>query len=253
MGYKIKLEIFEGPLDLLLHLIEKQEIDIYDIPIAKITDQYLSYLQAMEQLDLQIASEFLVMGATLLSIKAEMLLPRPTVLQDEEEPLPDPREELVVKLLEYQKYKKVIEQLRNLELENQKIYSHPFDLGSFLATRPPINPLNNVSPWDLLEMYRRALEAAATPAPVHQVLQETATVGSQMKMIMEKLPTYREGAEFSELLPAKPPASLIVVTFLALLELLKTGQIEVCQQVNFGRIHIFPARQRADGGQQNVV
>lgn len=253
MGYNIKLEIFEGPLDLLLHLIEKQEIDIYDIPIARITDQYLSYLQAMEQLDLQIASEFLVMGATLLSIKAEMLLPRPTVLQDEEEPLPDPREELVVKLIEYQKYKKVIEKLRNMELESQKIYTHPFDFNSFLANRPPVNPLNNVSPWDLLEMYRRALEAAAAPAPVHQVFQETATVGSQMKMIVGKLQDHPEGAEFSEFLPAGSPASLIVVTFLAILELLKMGKVEVYQQVNFGKIRILPARQRADGGHQYVV
>lgn len=253
MGYKIKLEMFEGPLDLLLHLIEKQEIDIYDIPIAKITDQYLSYLRAMEQLDLQIASEFLVMGATLLAIKAEMLLPRLAVTEDEHDPAPDPREELVVKLIEYQKYKKVVEKLRNLELENHKIYTHPFDIGSFLANRPPVNPLNNVSPWDLLAMYKRALEAAATPAPVHEVLQETATVSSQMKMIIEKLQCYPEGAEFSEFLPAKASTSLIVVTFLAILELLKTGKIQVFQQINFGKIRVLPLGQRADGGHQNVV
>ncbi|HHW06570.1 MAG TPA: segregation/condensation protein A [Clostridia bacterium] len=253
MSYHVKLEIFEGPLDLLLHLIEKQEIDIYDIPIAKITDQYLSYLKAMEELDLTVASEFVVMGATLLSIKAKMLLPRPPVSQDSSEPLRDPREELVVKLVEYQKYKRAVEELHKRELENQKRYTHPFDLSSFLAGFPPINPLHNVSPWDLLEMYKKALEAAASPPPVHEVLQETATVSSQMKTILELLYQHPAGLEFGDLLSPRPSRALIVVTFLALLELLKTGQVDVYQTVNFGRIRILPRVQSAGGGQENVV
>lgn len=253
MGYHIKLEIFEGPLDLLLHLIEKQEIDIYDIPISQITDQYLSYLKAMEELDLTIASEFIVMGATLLSIKAQMLLPRPPASQDSSEPVPDPREELVVKLVEYQKYKKAVEELRRRELENQKRYAHPFDLTSFLSGFPPVNPFQNVSPWDLLEMYKKALEAAATPPPVHEVPQEVATVSSQMNKILQVLQHHPQGVEFGELLPPRPSRALVVVTFLALLELLKIGRVEVFQPVNFGKIRILPLALCTGGGQENVV
>lgn len=252
MSYHIKLEVFEGPLDLLLHLIEKQEIDIYDIPISQITDQYLSYLRTMEELDLSIASEFIVMGATLLSIKAQMLLPRPPVIEENNESLPDPREELVVKLVEYQKYKRAVEELRRRELENQKRYPHPFDLNSFLSSFPPINPLQNVSPCDLLEMYKKVLEAASSP-PVHEIPQEIATVSSQMERIMEVLHRQPQGVEFGELLPQQASRSLVVVTFLALLELLKTGKVDVYQPVNFGKIRILPMAQDTDGGQENVV
>ncbi|NLL18755.1 MAG: segregation/condensation protein A [Clostridia bacterium] len=251
MSYKIKLDGFEGPLDLLLHLIEKQELDINDIPIAQITEQYLAYLQAMEQLDLSIASEFLVMGATLLSIKAKMLLPRPSIQAEEGEEPVDPREELIVKLLEYQKYKNVVKELKEKELAQHQVFNHPFNFNGFLADLKPPNPLNNVSPWDLLAVYKQALEAAAVPEPIHEITQETVTVGTQMDYILETLYHNPDGLEFSHLLPDRTSTTRIVVTFLALLELLRLSRIEVYQQTSFGRILIF--LNNAGGGQENVV
>lgn len=251
MSYNIKLEAFEGPLDLLLHLIEKQELDIHDIPIAQITEQYLAYLRAMEQLDLGIASEFLVMGATLLSIKAKMLLPRPSIKEEEADIAGDPRDELVAKLLEYQKYKAIVQELKEKELTQHQVFYHPFDFNGFLAGLEPLNPLNNVSPWDLLAVYKEALEAAAVPEPVHEITQETVTVGTQMEYLLEALQHTPDGLEFSDLLPSKASVSRIVVTFLALLELLRLGHVEVFQQTSFGRILIFLNQIR--GGQENVV
>ncbi|NLC76581.1 MAG: segregation/condensation protein A [Clostridia bacterium] len=251
MSYNIKLEVFEGPLDLLLHLIEKQELDINDIPIARITEQYLAYLKAMEQLDLGVASEFLVMGATLLSIKARMLLPRPSIREDAPLPEADPREELIVKLLEYQKYKSVVKDLKEKERLQQQVYDHPFDFNGFAAGIIPPNPLNNVSPWDLFTLYKQALEAAQVPEPVHEISQETVTVGTQMEMILETLRQRPHRLEFKDLLPEMTSPSRVVVTFLALLELLRLGRVEVYQQANFGPIGIFLASVR--GGQDNAV
>src|SRR5690606_15501005 len=125
------------PLDLLLHLIDEQEIDIYDIPIAQITDQYLAYLEQMQQFDLEPASEFLVMAATLLAIKSSMLLPKPPPVElglEGEEEIADPREELVQRLIEYRKYKMAVDELRNLELERSLIFSRePADLSPFAS------------------------------------------------------------------------------------------------------------------------
>jgi segregation and condensation protein A len=125
MSYNFKLQVFEGPLDLLLHLIQKQEIDIYDIPVAEITDQYLSHLWAMEQLDLEVTSEFLVMAATLLSIKAKMLLPKPPLQDENAEETIDPREELVLRLLEYKRYKEAAEKFRQMEKEQSRVLFSP--------------------------------------------------------------------------------------------------------------------------------
>lgn len=238
MGYQIKLESFEGPFDLLLHLIEKQELDIYDIPIAQITDQYLDYLWEMEQLDLAIAGDFLVMGATLLSIKAKMLLPKPPVQTIEEE-IEDPREELVIRLLEYQKFKAVIDELQAKEMQQRNIYEHPFKIESFLKDLKPQNPLANVSVIDLTAIYSEMMEILAKVEPVHELRTGEFTVGTQMKYISELLFLKDEGVFFFELLPNNASTIAIVVTFLALLELIRLRKVEVFQEKNFGLIRIL--------------
>ena len=141
--YQIKLENFEGPLDLLLHLIEKNEIDIYDIPIAKITDQYITYIRDIEQLDLDSASEFLVLAATLLAIKAKMLLPKPIKLLEEVEK--DPREELVARLLEYKKFKEAAGLLKGRENEMHKVFLRKQDEEQLVNKFDPSNPVENIS------------------------------------------------------------------------------------------------------------
>lgn len=132
-----KLDTFEGPLDLLLHLIDQEEVDIYDIPIARITDQYMEYMEQLESIELETTSEFLVMAATLLAIKSKMLLPKPPAIDigmDIEDEGVDPREELVQRLLEYRKYKAIAEELRDKELARSLIYSRePIDLTPFMA------------------------------------------------------------------------------------------------------------------------
>ena len=136
MEIRYKLDTFEGPLDLLLHLIDSQEIDIYDIPISQITDKYMEYIDNLQEYELEIASEFLVMAAELLSIKSRMLLPRPPVVQEEDGEAEDcdPREELVQRLIEYRKYKAAAEQLREMEVARSLIYTRaPRDLSSYHA------------------------------------------------------------------------------------------------------------------------
>lgn len=254
MDYKIKLDAFEGPLDLLLHLIQKQELDINDIPISRVTEQYLEYLWAMEQLDLDIASEFLVMGATLLSIKAKLLLPSPPINEEDLDSLVDPRDELVVRLLEYQKYKSLVVELQEKEKEQKKIFAHPFDLSNFIAGLVPPNPLHDVSVWDLLEVYKDVLEESAAPEPVHHLAREEITIGKQMEMIKELLIINSEGLSFRELFPAKPSPTMVVVSFLALLELIRIRKVYFYQNEVFGQIHIVSRQeQTSSGGQMNAV
>jgi segregation and condensation protein A len=157
MAYTISLEIFEGPLDLLLHLIQKNKIDIYNIPIAAITEQYLEHLQAMQELDLDMASEFLLMAATLLSIKAKMLLPQ-TTIQEEQEDNDDPRKELVDRLIEYQKYKKAAEKLKIKQHNQAMFYSRPLDPMYLEDALKRFNPLENIS----LEDFKNILSVVLT-------------------------------------------------------------------------------------------
>lgn len=254
MGYQVKLDAFEGPLDLLLHLIEKQELDIHDIPIAVITEQYLDYLKAMDELDLGVASEFLVIGATLLSIKAKMLLPKPPIQEEEPDSTMDPREELVIRLLEYKKYKDVVDALQIKEAQHMDLYTHPFDLSHFISGLVPPNPLQHVSPWDLLAVYKEALEEAIASGLIRQINQAEVTVGKQMEYILETLSTHREGLGFRDILPVKPSPAVIVVSFLALLELLRLKQVKIYQRETFGHILILPFQKALiDGGKENVV
>lgn len=236
-----KLETFEGPLDLLLHLIDKAEIDIHEIHVSEITDQYLAYLHSMQELELDVTSEFLVMAATLLSMKSKQLLPRPPVIEfdedfeylmDEEE---DPREELIRKLIEYRKYKGIATMLHEREWERSQIFSkEPEDLAPFMPERLE-NPLQGIHTGDLIAMFQKALRKAAKRNVVARIQRDEISVKDRISQVVQALETVGQGGRmlFSKLLHPEMYRHEIVVTFLAILELMKMKQIVVYQSKVF--------------------
>ena len=227
----VKLERFEGPLDLLLHLIKRDEIDIYDIPIARITQQYLAYLELMRALDLEVAGEFLVMAATLMRIKAKMLLPAPQA--DAEEDEGDPREELVQRLLEYRQFKEAASTLRLHEDERRRLYER-----GLLPTEEDAGPLPlaPASLFDLMDAFHRVIARIPEPA-VYEVRTEVFDVEEKMAEIARSVA--EEGSVmFSALLMRCRARAEMVVTFVALLELIKVGQVTVIQAAHFDDITI---------------
>ncbi|WP_124727283.1 segregation and condensation protein A [Staphylospora marina] len=244
MDVKIKLDMFEGPLDLLLHLIDKAEVDIYQVPIARITDQYMAILEEAKEMELEIASEFLVMAATLLAIKSRMLLPRQEPVEEmlmeseEEDWFVDPRTELVERLLEYKRYKRLGEVLRQREEERSKIYSRPaMDLTPYT---PRIHPLEGLTPDDLLNAFVEALKNRKPPEPMTKVAREEISVSDRMEQIHQLL--LKEGQLlFSRLLDFDSlTKERVITTFLALLELMKVKKIFCRQARLFGDILIEP-------------
>ena len=235
-GYAIHLDNFEGPLDLLLHLIKKNEMEISDIPIATITEQYLAILDTMKTLNLDIAGEFLVMAATLLHIKSRMLLPR--VLEDEtEEEDEDPRAELVRRLLEYQKYKDV----------SEKLETGPM-LGRDLFTRSAPEPevleeaetgFVAVGLFDLLAALKDVLQEKPEEM-VHEISLEQLSVTDRINAILSKLQG-RESLAFPDLFRDGLKRNEVIVTFLALLELVKMRMIRLMQNTRHGTIWLFPS------------
>jgi segregation and condensation protein A len=232
-GVTFKLPRFEGPLDLLLHLIKRDEIDIYDIPIAHITEQYLRTIELMRMLDLDIAGEFLVMAATLMRIKAKMLLPLPP--SDEEEDETDPREELVQRLLEYRLYKEASETLKGQEGLRRSIFERGMVPGEDDAGPLPLAP---ATLFDLLEALNRVMSRRPVQ-PVYEVRTEEWDIEEQMSLISR---TVAEGGRllFSTLMERARARMEIVVSFMALLELVKLGTIVVVQDTNFADILILP-------------
>lgn len=235
-GYAIQLENFEGPLDLLLHLIKKNEMDIYDIPMAAITEQYLSILDAMKTLNLDLAGEFLLMAATLLHIKSKMLLPK-IVEEDLEEEEEDPRAELVRRLLEYQKYKEVS---TTLDLKPQL----GRDLFARVAPEPEVLEeaeagFVSVGLFDLLEALREVLKE--TPEQLmHEVNLEHLSVTDRINAILSSLQG-KESVAFSDLFEGGLKRNEVIVTFLALLELVKLRLVRFMQNTHQGAIWLFPA------------
>jgi len=241
MKYQIKLETFEGPLDLLFHLIEKNEVDIYDIPMAEITRQYLDYLSAMQSLDLEIASEFLVMAATLLSIKAKMLLPKPPQVAEENgEEEKDPRDELVARLLEYKKYKLIAEYLRQQEETQSKIFFRPNEEEFFLALFADQNPLEGVCIDDLKAALMQVLSKKSDVEPIKVIPREEITIKQKMHEIEGVLQKNPQGISFFALFSNAVSKMEVVVQFLALLELMRLQVIKVSQASPHGDILIFP-------------
>ena len=241
-----KLEVFEGPLDLLLHLIDKAEVDIYDIPIKQITDQYLEFVQAMQELELEVTSEFLVMAATLLSIKSQMLLPKPPVLdfeyEDYEEEGDDPRAELVQKLIEYRKYKGISAVLREKEQERSLVYTRePEDLTPFLSNIP-VNPVQGLDIVDLAKAFRKALKKMTSRNAVAKIRRDEISVKDRMSEVVELLEQKGGRLLFSKLFDYEMSREEVVVTFLALLELMKVKRI-VCYQHGLFEDIVIQARE----------
>jgi len=230
-GYNI--QPFEGPLDLLLYLIRQDEIDIYDIPIAQITSQYLAYLDAMEELDLEIAGEFILMAAMLIRIKSQMLIPRQDDIETE---IDDPRSELVAALLEYKKFKQAADDLNQSGQEWVK----RFDRGSYPEiVEPEVNSvLRKVDITALVIAFSEVMERAKVQA-VHQVSADEVYIEDRIRYIANLL-SDSDGLEFHQLFEDDPRRLVIVVTFMALLELARLNQITIKQSSIFGKIWIYP-------------
>lgn len=231
MGFQIKLDIFEGPLDLLLHLIEQEEIDIYDIPIARITRSYLEYLRLMEELDLEVAGEYLVMAATLVYIKSRMLLPSHGRAGVEVPSKEDPRTPLVERLLEYKKYKEAATLFQEREIEQQKIFHRQEETGV-----PSPFPLE-ASLFDLLTAFREVLRRASHK-PSFNVTKNKIRLDEKIQELMGHLKK-RSPLAFFSLFPLETNKSELILTFLALLELIRNGLILARQARPFGEIMIY--------------
>ncbi len=220
-AYKVCLENFEGPLDLLLFLIKQNEIDIYDIPISKILDQYIEYLALMESLDLEIAGEFLVMAATLMYIKSKMLLPKPPV---EEDDIEDPRTELVNQLLEYQKIKQAADFLEKLETSQKLVY--PKGAKKITINADIVENLD-VNLFDLVKAFKIVLDRKPKEI-IREIIKEEVKVEDKIADIIELLKEKNE-IKFEDVFCGSATKLEVIVTFLAVLELIRIGEIKVYQ------------------------
>lgn len=242
LQYNVKIDSFEGPLDLLLHLINRLEIDIYDIPAAVITEQYLMYIHAMKELQLDIASEYLVMAATLLAIKSKMLLPKQEEeLLDEDSEFEfeeDPREDLMNRLIEYRKYKNAAEDLKHLEEERSQLFTKPpSDLSEFTKDEPVQYSLD-VNIYDMLGALQKLLRRKRLQKPLAtKITRQEIPLENRMKEILDELKGFRGKKKFTDLFPYHDK-NHIVVTFLALLELMRNNAVLIEQQNNFSEIYI---------------
>lgn len=236
MNYKIKLDIFEGPLDLLLYLVKKDHLNIYDIPIAKVTQQYLEYLELMRLLDLNIAGEFLVMASTLIHIKSKMLLPEPP--EDEEELEEDPRAELVKRLLEYQRYKGVAEILRQKELDRQNVFTRP--------SNAPIQKDTEVyfeaSLFDLISAFSKAVKEIPKDL-FFEIIKDEFTVEEKIHYLLHLLLS-EPLISLAELFSKAKNRFEIIATFLAILELIRLKEITIVQKETFGQINVMRNQER---------
>lgn len=227
--YKIKLEHFEGPLDLLLFFIKRDEINIYDIPISKITKEFLEYVNLIKFLDLETAGEFILMASTLMHIKARMLLPKE---YDEKGEEIDPRADLVKALLEYKRYKEMSEELSFLESNQRKISFR----GNFSQdiSNPPDDfetLLGNITVYDLAKVFRRVIEGIKTK-PVHQIKKINVSITEQIDYILKKMENQNQ-LHFLSLVAGMKQKIVVIVTFIALLELVKSKKLGLKVSDNF--------------------
>jgi segregation and condensation protein A len=232
--YRVKLEVFEGPLDLLLHLIKREEVEIVDVPIATITDQYLAYLDLMRDLSLDIAGEFLVMAATLTLIKSRMLLPQASDGADEDEEA-DPRADLVRQLLEYQRFRETAQQLAERPWLNRDVFVREAAWEEMPAE--PDGPLQvRASVWDLLDAFRTVLSRMRPPA-VHEVVAERISLRDRVQSLLRAL-SVAKTVEFESLFDEDATRLEVIVTFLAVLELVRMQAVHAVQECHFDRIVI---------------
>ncbi len=236
MPYKVKLDTFEGPLDLLLYLIKKEEIDVYDIPIAHVTKQYQEYLEIIQLLDLEAASDFILMAATLMRIKSRMLLPKPEFEEDEEE-YADPREELVHRLLEYKRFKDVAEEFKSIEEQERLQYAR----GRYKFVDDGIDyssdSSDQASIFDLIAAFRRLL-VERKQTPVHRVEEISVTLDDRIHFIREQLDQTKK-IRFDKLFKKEDTKIVWVVTFIAILELMKQKWLRTEQENPFDVIYLM--------------
>ncbi|SMD42035.1 condensin subunit ScpA [Aquiflexum balticum DSM 16537] len=229
MSFEIKLPLFEGPFDLMLFFIERDELDIYDIPIAKITKDFLEYIHHLEKMEIEVASDFILFAATLMKIKSKMLIPRPEIDENGEEI--DPREELVRHLLEYKKYKSVISELSNLE----DIRMAKVKRGNILDELKLLSKVDDVEAemqdldlYKLLKVYQKVISryTSRTDDTKHTVIQYPYTIEQQKDFVMEKI-TFRDKVPFTDFISYKPDKIFVIYTFLAILELLQLSMVTI--------------------------
>jgi len=240
MDYRVKLDMFEGPLDLLLHLIKKSEVDIYDIPIAAVTEQYLEYIEMIKKFNLDIAGEFLLMAATLIHIKSRMLLPvtgEPEECEDEG----DPREELIRRLLEYQRYKDAAAEIGDRNLLGRDVFVKGMSQMEETATE---EGLVNLSLFDLMEALKEVFDRAPGTVSIN-LSAEKFSVVDKINEVMEFL-RKRTSASFTALFTSNTVKSEIIVTFLAVLELVKMRMIHIYQSDEGGITVYIPEDVRED-------
>lgn len=244
MGISVKLEVFEGPLDLLLHLLEKNKVNIYDIPIVEITNQYMEYMREMQRRDLNIMSEFLVMAATLLDIKSRMLLPKRA--SDEEEEPEDPRAELVQQLLEYKMYKCMAYELKDRQMDAGRVmYKKPTIPEEVRAYEPPVDIhelMSDITLSRLHEIFESIMKKQQDKIdPLRSKFGKIEKEEVSLEDKMEDLKKYAAGHRhfsFRGLLTAQSSKVEVIVTFLAILELMKMGTIRISQEHIFDDIQI---------------
>ncbi len=243
MEIEYKLQVFEGPLDLLLHLIEKNKVDIYDIPIVTITEQYLDYVEQMQENDMDVMSEFLVMAATLIQIKSKMLLPREETEEEEEE---DPRAELVRRLLEYKMYKYAALELKDMELDaSHSLYKKatiPKEVATFKEEIDPAELVDGMTLSMLNDIYKSIMRKQVDK--IDPIRSKFGTIEREEINIEERMIQVREevrglkGINFRTLLDTQPTKMNIIITFMSILELMKIGAIMIRQDSTFGEIVI---------------
>ena len=239
MDYKVKFEVFEGPLDLLLYLIKKEEVDIYEVNLTKLATQFLEYLDLMRMLDLDIAGEFLVMAATLMYIKSRDLLPKDQQVKPEgEDGEDDPRWELIKQLIQYKKFKDAAANLQKFEIEQENIYPRLGIRAEIEA--PTISRQQAASIFDLLAALNRIIKNLAEKSELLEITDEKWTVGDKIEQILNIL-AEKDTITFSSLFESSASRTEIVTTFLALLELIRLRQISAYQPEEFGEIEISRA------------
>jgi segregation and condensation protein A len=236
---KVQLEIFEGPLDLLLYLVKKEEVDIYEVNLTKIATQFIEYVEVMKELDLDIAGEFLVMAATLMYIKSRELLPKnQQVDAPEEEDEEDPRWELIRQLVEYKKFKDAAARLQERELVQEHIYARVPGRPEFAVETPHVRP--EVSIFDLVNAVTGILKRYNQKQQTRDVFEDKWSVSEKIEMIATLL-RQKNRLRFAELFESAAHRIEVVVTFLALLELIRMKQLRIEQNEAFGEIEISPA------------
>jgi len=240
--FEIDLPLFQGPFDLLLFFIERDELDIHDIPISKITDDFLGYIKRMEQLNVELASEFILVAATLMRIKSKMLLPRPVL--DEEGNEIDPREELVKHLLEYKKYKSVIGQLGEMEADRIDRESRGNLMSEIRKLSQSVNVEAEMQDLDLYKMMRvfeKVLDRYELEKnkPTHKIVQYPYTISGQKDFLKGKLRSQKERkVSFVDLVKEKPEKIFVIFSFLAILELLQLGEVTIVLGEGFNNFWI---------------